>query len=426
MKQRPKYILPKNCFVPVEQRENEKNSLVEYINYLSSVQESGVYDKPESSIFLPFDMEYLKETTRLLNEIDTTSLKKIFIVGIGGSNLGTQAVYRAMKYRVEEGKPELIFLDTISDSVESRLSESLSALTNSSEYLVFIVSKSGTTLEVIYNSALFPSLDKSRTIIITDEGSILWNKAKEENINALKIPAPIGGRFSVLTAVGIAPLYLIFGKEILDLLEGARTAVVESVRTELDNNPALESAVILNVLYRDHGFRIHNSFTFDPRLEFIGLWYRQLMSESLGKKREDGTAVGILPIVSVGTTDLHSQLQLYIGGPRNITTSFIYASQSEDKKPVSNSIFKKLGDVDLEGKSINQIHKVIFESVVESYLYNDLSHEVIDFGDITLFSLGYFLQWKMMEIMYLGHLLNVNTFNQPNVEDYKHRIRSRF
>jgi Glucose-6-phosphate isomerase len=158
----------------------------------------------------------------------------------------------------------------------------------------------------------------------------------------------------------------------------------------------------------------------------IGKWYRQLTGESLGKEQNrEGKKVnaGITPIASVGSTDLHSMYQLYMGGPDDKLHTFVYTEENDRNIEVPrNPEYSRLVE-DIQGKPLNQIMDAIFEGVNNSLKNTARPFNVVKIRDRSEKSIGALLQFKMMEMMYLGYLMNVNPFNQPSVEDYKDETR---
>jgi glucose-6-phosphate isomerase len=234
----------------------------------------------------------------------------------------------------------------------------------------------------------------------------------------------VGGRYSVFSAVGLFPLMLA-GIDTEKLLKGARVMHDRCIKKDVSENPALASAALV-YLHSQKGVSISNTFFFNPYLESVGKWYRQLMGESIGKKYSiEGKEVnaGITPIVSVGSTDLHSMVQLYLGGPKNKFTTFVYApGNSKEIVVPKDLVFPSLAE-GLPGKELSEIMSAIFNGVKEAYKKNNLPFVEVVLEDTSEYTLGQFLQFKMFEIMYLARLFEVNAFDQPNVEDYKKETR---
>ncbi len=186
-------------------------------------------------------------------------------------------------------------------------------------------------------------------------------------------------------------------------------------------NPAAQSALVAYQCYQ-HGQMVHDTFVFNPELESLGKWYRQLLGESLGKAVQgegDTARVGFVPTVSVGSTDLHSVAQLYLGGPARTLTTFIHANvTAHPHTSPAERVFPDLAPM-IAGKTTAEIMEAILQGTKTAYNNQALPFMEIVFDDLTPFELGAFMQFKMMEIMYLGRLFGVDAFSQPAVELYK-------
>ena len=288
---------------------------------------------PESSILLPFLTESHKTILAMVKKYATKKLRCVVVIGIGGSNLGTKAVYDALRpFPSSKHVCELIFLETVSTVALLSTVDRLKSFKDPSAFLIVAISKSGGTTETMANlEALLPMLGlvskiQKRCVVISDEGSRFWMAAKEKKIDCLAIPKMVGGRYSVFSAVGLFPLALV-GIDIKKLLDGARVAVEDALSNDVVRNHSIMSACATYIQSKNQR-TIHNSFFFAPELESLGKWYRQLMGESIGKEKDlEGKIVhaGITPIVSIGSTDLHSMAQLYFGGPDDKFTNIISA-----------------------------------------------------------------------------------------------------
>lgn len=390
-----------------------------YIKHLQKVAALKNYIEAESSINLPFDEDLLKTILETKERKCSNKLKYIIDIGIGGSNLGTKAIYDALKGYADliepNAFPKIIFVDTNSPINIWKLQQFLEKINNPDEVLINTISKSGTTTETIANMELLAGCIKNykdRTVITTDEDSKLWNVAEKEKITHLKIPAIVGGRYSVFSAVGLFPLACA-GINIVSLLSGAMYARRESISLEEKTNFAAVSAAISYVNYKNGKF-INDNFMFSPELESLGKWYRQLMAESLGKKH-----VGITPTVSIGSTDLHSMGQLYLGGPKDKFFTFVSATKElvNPKIPGKPPIPTNLKEI--KEKSADEIMNAIYQGTTEAFAKKRIPFTEIKLDTVTEREVGAFMQFKMLEIMYLAKLLGVNAFNQPNVESYK-------
>lgn len=389
-----------------------------YRQQLHEIAYANTYKAAESSLRLPFDREYADRILALSDKFAHERLELIIVIGIGGSSLGTRAVYDAM---ISSQTPKIIFLETVDEAELSHVHELLHQYANTPEkFVITLISKSGLTTESLFNfERVTHGLDiakiSERVVITTDEDSPLWDKADEYHFHRLAIPQPVGGRYSVLSAVGQFPLRLA-GIDVDDLLKGARAGVDDSLGENWKEQSAFVSATTIFEYYTK-GIRIHDTFLFAPRLECLGKWYRQLMGESIGKASHDHQAVGITPTVSIGTTDLHSVAQLYIGGPNDRLTTFVRP------KGVAGTSLEKLGIgkliPELENTNAETVLSAMYDATKHVYAEKALPYLEIILDGISEFELGYFMQMKMIEMMYLGKLLDVNAFNQPDVEGYK-------
>jgi glucose-6-phosphate isomerase len=398
-----------------------------YTVHLRQVRESRAYDASESSLNLPGDAELLERVEAVVSEKVTPALKYSVVAGIGGSNLGTKAIYDAMFGRDDvlepERFPKMLFAETTDPEWLAKVVRLLKTISAPEEVLVTVISKSGGTTETIANfevimQALHEKLGDitKRVVVITDEGSKLWDAAIVKGIAHLPIPAPVGGRYSVFSAVGLLPLRSV-GVDVNRLRDGAREMLDQCFSGD---NIAARSAVVLATQH-SRGFHINDNFFFHPELESVGKWYRQLMGESVGKEQSlNGETVhaGITPTVSLGSTDLHSVGQLYLGGPKDKLTTFVFSRQSEAVDVPSRRVFPDLVPM-IDGKSANDIMTAILEGVKIAYIKAGLPFMEVSLDEVDEQSIGAYLQFKMLEMMYLGQLLNVNSFDQPNVESYK-------
>lgn len=421
----------KDSLLSKDEITNTAKTLDPYLKHLRKVSQEGIYDYDESSINLAFDDGILNQALKLKEEIVSDKLKYFIDIGIGGSNLGTKAIYDSLFGYFDSLEPnrfpKMIFADTNDPEFLIKLKNLLKEVDSPEQVLINAISKSGTTTETAVNlEVILASLSKKfsqatdRLVATTDQDSKLWNQAIEKNIQVLSIPKKVGGRYSVFSAVGLFPL-LVLGIRIEKLLAGARNIRQWCLADSLDN-PALVSAIVL-FRHSQHDKAINDNFFFHPELESVGKWYRQLMGESIGKEKDlTGKEIraGITPTVSVGSTDLHSMAQLYLGGPKDKVTTFVYSDKSE-AVAVPAGEFELVENI--EGKKTSEIMTAILEGVKLAYAKKGLPFMEVILADISEYSLGEFLQFKMMEMMFLGKLLGVNTFDQPNVEEYKTETR---
>jgi glucose-6-phosphate isomerase len=413
---------------------NVASTLSEYLGFLLKTAEKDGYDVPESFLHLPFDTELLVKNDEIAATLASNSLKYVIVAGIGGSNLGAFAVYDAIFPKfdaLDSRRPKLLFSDTNNSREMEVLKKIIDENVHDPKDIVLnIITKSGTTVETIANSMfLFNEISSkfgeeaaiSRTVITTDEGSALWNIARDKNIHLLPIPKNVGGRYSVFSPAGIFPLRLV-GINTALFVKGAADMISGSRETEPSKNPALLSAAI-DFLVHKKKLNIYNNFFFHPEMESVGKWGRQLMAESLGKKydKEGNTLyAGMTPIVSIGSTDLHSMVQLYLGGPRDKFTNFIYAEGAEAGR-ITVPTFSPFGALvpDIIGKDFQKIVSSILHGTIEAYKEMAFPYIETVFPEINEYYLGQYFMLRMLETVLLGKLWNINAFDQPEVESYK-------
>jgi glucose-6-phosphate isomerase len=380
-----------------------------------------------ASLEMPF------EDSRREHVIEVVAQKKklrptmLVVVGIGGSSLGAKAVQQAVfgRLRVKNNvtMPTLYFAETVdTDRMSSILSLLEQELARGKNILINVVTKSGTTTETLANFYVILGLLKKYrpvdyaelVVVTTDKDSFLWHMAQRELFTYLEIPKRVGGRYSVFSSVGLFPLLMV-GIAIEELCAGARSMVKHCLNEDIENNPAIMSALIQYYHY-ERGVTINDLFLFSVDLEAVGKWYRQLIAESIGKefdRQGKQVLMGITPTISLGSIDLHSVAQLYLGGPRDKCTTFVTVEKNDCVVRVPQEA------PGLAGHSFSEIMHALSEGTKEAYLKNNRPFCSVVLPKKNEFSIGQFLQFKMMETIYLGFLCNVDPFDQPNVELYK-------
>ncbi|MGA9530522.1 MAG: hypothetical protein WBQ73_01395, partial [Candidatus Babeliales bacterium] len=359
---------------------------------------------------------------------------------IGGSSLGLKALYEILVGGKFSGEgscfPQVFFIETVDECEQEVYKRKVVAfLLQKKRVLYLIISKSGTTLETSVNAAHFlvllrtyqPETYRDSVIFITDADSPLWNYGKSIGSLCLYIPSAIGGRFTFFTSVTLFFLELLH-QDSGQLLDGAKSMLYHCLQSSFNENPAAQMAMRLYAYYRN-GFPLFDTFIFCSRLHNYGLWYRQLVAESLGKEyARDGKRVmeGITPTISMGTQDLHSMLQLYVGGPRNTITRFILMEAEQNKSSESNLALKAqeiFGYDIVQGHSMRGIMNAIVTSVLATYRKYERPFLTIHLKDMTLHTVGQLCFMNMLETVYLGALLNIDITGQPNVDGYKKQAR---
>ena len=419
----------------------ETNELVSTIQQLSEERSSMYksltqgYNDERASLSLVSDKEMLQNVKELVQKKQHLHPTYVIVAGIGGSHLGTVAVQEALQgslYNQQQPPVKMLFVDTVdADRLQDVISLITPVLQNGGNILLNGISKSGTTTETIANFEVLIALlqrytqDYEKYVVVTTvKDSKFWNLALEKGFDTLVIPEHVGGRFSVFSPVGLFPLGMI-GVDIDAFVQGGLDMRNQCLDKELGADPAAISAALLYLHYTN-GKNIHDTFLFSQDLESFGKWYRQLMGESIGKQfARDGSEVftGMTPTVSIGSSDLHSMAQLYLGGPIDKFTTFIRVTAN--KYSVALPDFQEYDALvsDIQQRSLHEIMNAIYTGTQRAYQLKNRPYAEIILPDKTASSLGQVMQMKMMEMMYLGALLKVNPFDQPNVEDYKRETR---
>ncbi len=391
------------------------------------------YESKFASLYLPQDTELLNPLLEEIQRVQKHNIKALIIVGIGGSNLGAAAIMQALFGLLsnEINALKVYFADTVDTDYIQQIKQCVEEeLKQDNQVHVVVVTKSGATTETVANFEVFldvllcyrPKNYYEYVTVITDENSPLAALAQQRKFSALYIPRLVGGRFSVLSAAGLFPLALM-GVDVKALLAGARSVIDEMLT--LQHNCAAKSAAIKFWHWKNE-IRINNFFLFSVSLEGFGKWYRQLVAESLGKENDlerNSVRVGITPTVSIGSTDLHSVGQLYLGGPRNFFTTFVTIEQNKSNIQIPNLNEFEECVKHIQRIPLSSIMNAIIVGVKKAYQKEQLPFCSISLPELSPFYLGQLLQYAMLETMYLGTLLNINAFDQPHVELYKKETR---
>ena len=417
-------------------QENAKR-LGSYLSKMSEIISVGDYETDEAFLNLPTDKKLRDDIKKVAEKFISNKLKYVFVIGIGGSSLGAMAVYEALFGKIgiykKEG-PKLIFLDTNNPTyVRGIINLIEKEITSPEEFVVNVICKSGMTteplvnFEIVYNALLEKFGDKlilsKRTVMTIGDDTKLWEISNKLGFHIFVIPKKVGGRYSVFSQVGLFPLCLA-GVNIDELEKGAEEMREKCVAKDSDNNPALLSAVSI-YQHMLSGRNILNTFFFNAELESFGKWYCQLVSDSIGKEFDrEGKSVrkGITVLTSIGSTDLHSTAQLFLGGPDDKITFFVHSLKNSGISIPKNILLTDIAK-DLEGRDTSEIMRAILGGVEITYGKRNLPYLDIELESISAYTIGALMQYKMMEVIFLAELLNLNAFDQPNVESYKIETR---
>lgn len=329
----------------------------------------------------------------------------IVILGIGGSALGITCLRDALKgpYWNFSGKPRLFVLDNLDTIPE------LEKTINLEKTLFIVISKSGTTPETMAQFFYFrEKVSKEQFVIITDPANgELRAIGQEYHIPMLDIPPNVGGRFSILTPVGLFPAALL-GVDIEALLEGAESMASSFHQNEWDFNLPFQFATAQYLLEFKHGISMTVLMPYSSRLSSLADWYGQLLAESIGKEGK-----GITPLRAVGVTDQHSQLQLWTEGPKD--KCIVFLEVEKEASPVIPQIQRQpLAYLSGHGfHELQNLEKRGTQQALSEYGRPTLS---ISVPEVNEFELGQLLMFFEGSIAFLGEYYRINAFDQPGVE----------
>jgi len=356
-----------------------------------------------------------QDTSEILNYCQTISdtVETIAIIGIGGSSLGAKAVYEFIK-PVKKLKRKLYFFESTDPININTILEKIDL--KKTHFL--IISKSGNTVETfsIYKYIYSLQSDASAYTFITDPNSPLEQYAKDINASLLYLPENVGGRFSVLSTVGIVPLALC-GIDINALLTGAKT-----VKESFFNDGYLKDTLLKKAVYyaKNHAkYHINCIFAYSETLKYFCEWYVQLWGESLGKsQRHSAFNVGLTPIGLIGPKDQHSFLQLIMEGSRDKSVTFIKIENFNDNIHIPNITLPHLEALDsLNNLPFSKLINMQCDSVIEA-LQNqgDIPLDTLTISSVTEANMGALIFYYELLTSLVGELIDVNTYDQPGVE----------
>lgn len=408
---------------------------LEYVAKMRLAMSDSSYSTPEASLRLPFDEELLKKSKTIATKLAGPKLAYILDIGIGGSNLGAKALYEATAGTMDAHTPfapKMLFADTCSPELLADLSELLlNEIDDKEEIIIIVASKSGITTETITNaSVLVSTLEQKlgslsdRIVCITDEKSPLWAVGEKQRYHLLPVPKMVGGRFSVFSPAGVFPL-LCAGIEGEALMRGAQSVIHDAIERGTESS-SFESAQDI-ISWHEKGAVVFDFFAFHPELESVGKWYRQLFAESIGKEKTiDGslTTHRMVPTVSIGSTDLHSVEQMNLAQPNIFARLLVraHAPHWEHQFLAEDKVFTPLVP-GVSHRAPCEILDAIYKGVTETYQKRGASYGEIFLTDLDPESLGALMQFMMCTTMHLANILNINAFDQPNVEAYKEATR---
>ena len=352
-------------------------------------------------------------TTLIKEYAKNVKQKHIAIIGIGGSTLGTYAIYNFLKPKYEFEKSIHFFESTDPTDIKSRLKN-----LDLQDTLFLVISKSGTTIETIsifkYISSI-TKIDKSNCTIISERDSKLTSYANKHGMKTFEIPKNVGGRFSVFSTVGLVPLAII-GVDIDTMLLGCKNLKDNFFNQESSYTDIMEKARF--IVENKSRFNINVVFSYSSSLEGFNKWYVQLWGESLGKINVNGTQQAFTPIGLVGPVDQHSFLQLIMEGKRDKTVTFIKVEDFEDDiKIPANSLdgFEELDYIDnIEFSQLIDAQANATIKAIEEL--KDIPYDVIMIEKQDEYNIAKLMYSFELITSVVGKFVQINTYDQPGVE----------
>jgi glucose-6-phosphate isomerase len=379
---------------------------------------------------LPFDRQLSEDIVSQAEGL-AARFENLVVLGIGGSALGTLALFRALcplHYNLSDkqqrgGRPRLFVQDNVDPD---GFSQTLAFLTP--ETTVFLViSKSGTTVETSSQFLLAQQWVRQQVksgwrehfVLITDPHKGGLRQLVQQGFPSAVIPDGVGGRFTVFTPVSLLPLAVV-GVDIKRLMSGAAEIAPRLLQPELMDNPAYLNAV-LQYLSWQKGKHISVMMPYSDRLRDVADWFRQLWAESLGKKFSlDGKVIhaGPTPVKALGTTDQHSQVQLYMEGPYDKVITFLAINDYGSLLPLPR--LEGAPELDyLEGKSMLDLIRYEQQATALALAKNQRPNCTITLDSVSPESVGALLYWLEIQTVFSGGLYNLDPLDQPGVEEGK-------
>lgn len=400
-----------------------RNDIIKYDKELE--KESKSNDKMVGWMLLPenYDKEELQRILKAKEKIRKES-DVLIVIGIGGSYLGAKAVIDALIKEKAKKDTEVIF---VGNNMSTRYINDIISYIYDKDFSINVISKSGTTTEPAIAFRIFKQLliekygveeARKRIYVTTDKlKGALREISREEAYETFTIPDNIGGRYSVLTAVGLLPI-AVAGIDITKLLEGARNAMNEYLNEELLENNSYIYATLRYILHSKYSKNIEIFGIYEENFRSFLEWIKQLFNESEGKEGK-----GIFSTSAVFTTDLHSIGQYIQEGRRDLFETIINIEDMNEE-----DIIMKLDETDednlnyLENMTLDYINKKTMEGALEAHLEGDVPSILITLEKLDEENIGYLIYFFEKACAIYCKLLGVNAFNQPGVEAYKRNM----
>ena len=410
-------------------KEHEIDSMKEIVGNAKDVLVSGTGAGNDYIGWVNLPVDYDKEEfariQKAAEKIQSDS-EVLIVIGIGGSYLGARAAIEILRHGVYNNvskeirkTPEIYYAG---NSISSTYLKGLIDVIGDRDFSVNIISKSGTTTEPAIAFRVFKEmLEKKygkeeaakRIYATTDKArGALKNLATEEGYESFVVPDDVGGRFSVLTAVGLLPI-AVSGADIEKLMEGAAAGRELALNKPFEENDALQYAAVRNILHRK-GKSVEVLANYEPSLHYVSEWWKQLYGESEGKDQK-----GIFPASVDLTTDLHSMGQFIQDGSRIMYETVLNVETSREEILINEEPVDLDGLNYLAGKSMDFVNKSAMNGTVLAHTDGNVPNLMVNIPEQNEFYLGELFYFFEFACGVSGYVSGVNPFNQPGVESYK-------
>ncbi|MEC0247500.1 glucose-6-phosphate isomerase [Paenibacillus chitinolyticus] len=372
-----------------------------------------------------YDKEEFGRIQKAAKQIQSDS-EALVVIGIGGSYLGARAAIEMLSHSfynlLDKDKRKTPAVYFVGQNISSTYVTHLLQLLEGKDFSVNVISKSGTTTEPAIAFRIFRELlekkygkeaARKRIYATTDrEKGALKQLANGEGYESFVIPDDVGGRYSVLTAVGLLPI-AVAGIDIEEMMRGAADAREAFSSPELSENASYQYAAVRNALYRK-GKTTEILVNYEPSLHYVSEWWKQLYGESEGKDNK-----GIFPAAVDFTTDLHSMGQFIQEGSRNLFETVLYVDQSAEEIVIGTDEENLDGLNFLSGKTMDFVNKKAFQGTMLAHTDGGVPNLIVTLPDTSAHTFGYMVYFFEKACGISGYLLGVNPFDQPGVEAYK-------
>jgi len=424
-------VVGKENGIEVEQEfKNYKEKIAQIISDLNKKK-----DKPGQWLQW-MNLGYNEETVWLVKEYASLvkdRFENILILGIGGSALGGIAVTEALlkpywnllPKEKRNNFPRIFFLDNIDpDQIAGILD-----LLDLKKTLVNVITKSGSTAETMSQYMIVKDImarelgdDYRKNIVATTDKKmgILRQLADQEGYKTFVVPDDVGGRFSVFSVVGLLPSALV-GIDIDEIINGIKDMDLALKNTDISENIAAQNALIHYLMDTKNGKNLSVMMPYSSRLKYVSDWYVQLWAESLGKEVNNNNEkinCGPTPLKALGATDQHSQIQLYNEGPNDKVINFIRVEDFDNTVEIPK-IFEYTGIGYLGGKTINDLINAEADATKVALVDFERPNVTISLPKVNGYYVAQLLYMLEVQTAIAGELYNINTFNQPGVEQAK-------